>query len=92
MPARQKRALRWFTFLLYAYLVLFTGFFHTETSPRETKDCPACNFLRSAVGVSPAPVYIPVVLIRSERIEPDILPAVKPEVVVEVVSRAPPLG
>lgn len=92
MSDRRKRTLRWLTVLLYTGLILFVGFLHTETSIRETKDCPACNFLKSAVSVSPAPVYISAALFPIDKTELDKAVAVRPSAVTESVSRAPPLG
>jgi len=92
MSDRRKIALRWLTVLLYTGLILLTGFLHTETSIEESKTCPACCFLRSAISVSPAPVYILAALFPIDRTEPDKVVAVRLCTVVEFVSRAPPLG
>jgi hypothetical protein len=92
MSKKRKRTLRWLVVLLYTSLVLFVGFLHTEKGPNEDKNCPACNFMRSAIGSSPPPAYIPAVLFTVERTEYDRPIIAKRVAVTLFVSRAPPLG
>lgn len=89
MFGRQNR-FRYFVLLGYTALVLFTGFLHTERDLRETKDCPACNFLRASIGTAPAVLEIPVVLYPVGAVE---APSVVDEIHTfprESISRAPP--
>jgi hypothetical protein len=92
MSNKRERTLRWLVVLLYASLVLFVGFLHTEKSLNEDKNCPACKFMRSAIGASPPPAYIPAVLFSAERTEQDRPIIAKQVAVAEFASRAPPLG
>ncbi len=89
MFGRQKRSSQ-LVLLGYLALVLFVGFTHTETDPRDTKNCPACGFLRASLGTAPVLVEVPIVLQEISTVEP---PAVVREIHDRVrsdVSRAPP--
>lgn len=76
--------------LTFAAIALGVNFLHTETGPASREDCPACQFLTSALSTGPGAAFsVPAILPQG------VLIAVEPlswhdVVVPSLCSRSPP--
>jgi len=85
-----RKTIRTLVLLGYCALVLFAGFLHTERTLVESKDCPACQFLRASIGTAPAAPEIPVVLALMGAAEASSVIGEVHAFAEKSISRAPP--
>ena len=92
LKANRNRRVVLAILILYAVVSLSVNFFHTETTPWEKPDCPACHFLHVSLALTIVCFLFTAVRALLWTVTPRVLEHAFRTLLRSPLSRSPPSG